>query len=89
MKYRLTSAQISTTIGDEVVILDHKKGIYYTLDNVGTVVWEKIKEVDSSFDEILEHVVSLYEINHETCAADIKALLNELTDIKVVEEVPA
>ena len=35
MKYQLTSEQISSKVAGETVILNHSKGAYYGLDEVG------------------------------------------------------
>jgi hypothetical protein len=88
MKYQLSSTQLSTFIGDEVVVLDHQKGIYYSLDNVGATVWNKIQEKPHSLTEMTEYITDLYEVDYETCRSDIKGLLQELVSLKLANELP-
>lgn len=88
MKYKLSAQQISTTIADETVILDHAKGIYYGLDEVGTLIWDYLGKTAASVDELVAQVKENYEVETKTCQTDVEELLNELMKEKLVEIVP-
>jgi len=85
MKYKLTSQQIASNVGGEVVILNHNKGEYYGLDEVGARVWSSLEEKPQSLDELCDAVLEDYDIDKETCLNDINALLKDLISEKLVE----
>ncbi len=86
MKYTLTTQQLSSVLADEVVILNHVKGFYYGLDNVGALVWEYLSNNTAiTLDELVGHVKENYAVETETCKADVQELLDELLQEKLVE----
>ncbi len=84
-EFRLSSAQVSSNVADEVVILNHDKGVYYGLGEVGAAVWSALESGSKSFEALCELVTAEYEVDNETCEADVSALLNELMQEKLVE----
>ncbi len=85
MKYQLTNRQMSSVMGDEVVILNHADGVYYNLEEVGAFVWEKLQSQSLSFDEIVETVCDNYEVEATVCQQDVKKLLDDLMKERLVE----
>ena len=85
MKYQLTNRQMSSVMGDEVVILNHTDGVYYNLEEVGAFVWEKLQSQSLSFDEIVETVCDNYEVEATVCQQDVKKLLDDLMKERLVE----
>jgi BMFP domain-containing protein YqiC len=69
----------------ESVILNHKKGEYYTLNEVGSKVWDMFKEGPQSIDDLVSEVMEDYDIEKNQCQADIEKLVHELLDEKLLE----
>ncbi|MCF0060857.1 PqqD family protein [Dyadobacter chenwenxiniae] len=86
-KYQLTSDQISSKVAGETVILNHNKGAYYGLDEVGAVVWDNLERGPQTLDSLCNAVISEYEVDPETCKSDIDLLLKDLIFEKLVEEI--
>jgi hypothetical protein len=84
-KYKLTNRQMSSSLGDEVVILNHKDGVYYGLEEVGMLVWEQLQATPQTIDELVEKVCERYEIEPSICQTDIQNLLADLIKEKLVE----
>ena len=84
-KYQLTSDQISSKVAGETVILNHSKGAYYGLNEVGVVVWDNLEKGPQTLDSLCEAVVSEYEVDAEICKGDINILLKDLIAEKLVE----
>ena len=84
-EFKLSSAQVSSNVADEVVILNHDKGVYYGLGEVGAAVWSALESGSKSFDELCKLITAEYEVDRETCEADISVLLQELIQEKLVE----
>jgi len=85
MKYQLTSDQISSKVAGETVILNHSKGAYYGLDEVGVLIWDTLEKGPQTVDSLCEVVVNEYDIDASTCKIDIDVLLKELVSEKLVE----
>jgi len=85
MKYQLTSDQISSKVAGETVILNHSKGAYYGLDEVGVLIWDTLEKGPQTIDTLCEVVVNEYDVDTETCKSDIDVLLKDLVSEKLVE----
>ncbi|MCE7059032.1 PqqD family protein [Dyadobacter sp. CY343] len=85
MKYQLTSDQISSKVAGETVILNHKKGAYYGLDEVGVMIWDLLEKGPQTLESLCEVVESEYEVDAETCKSDLEVLLKDLMAEKLVE----
>jgi Coenzyme PQQ synthesis protein D (PqqD) len=85
LKYKLSNDQISTTMAGESVILNHKKGEYYTLNEVGSTIWDQLKIGPKSLEELITTVLDEYEITPEECQKDLKGIINELLEEKLIE----
>ncbi|WP_026630884.1 PqqD family protein [Dyadobacter alkalitolerans] len=84
-KYQLTSDQISSKVAGETVILNHSKGAYYGLNEVGMLVWDNLERGPQTIDSLCDAVISEYEIDAETCKNDIDFLLKDLISENLVE----
>ena len=82
--FRLSTEQVSSNMAGEVVILNHDKGMYYGLSEVGALVWSALEGGPKSFEELCELVMADYEIDRANCEEDISALLTDLIKEKLV-----
>jgi len=71
--------QLSTTLSEEVVILGLRDTVYYGLQDVGTRIWQLL-QTPRSVRQIVDHIVSEYDVIEVTAAADVCRLLGELRD---------
>ena len=85
MKYQLTSEQISSKVAGETVILNHNKGAYYGLDEVGVLIWDTLEKGPQTIEALCEAVTSEYDVDPDTCKDDIDGLLKDLISEKLVE----
>lgn len=87
-KFRLSDQQISTSLSGEAVILNHKKGIYFSLNEVGTFVWEQLENNQiKTFGELKNAILNEFDIDDATCKSDLIHILSELINEKLVQEV--
>jgi hypothetical protein len=70
-------AQLSTTLGNEVVILGLRDSVYYGLSEVGTRVWQLL-QTPRPIGEIVDRLVVEYEVDRQQAEADLQALLRDL-----------
>ena len=82
------SNQVSSRVGDELVVLDLDGSLYYSLDPVGARIFELL-ERPTSLRAVLDTVVAEFEVDAETARADLLALVNNLVAQKLVEARPS
>jgi hypothetical protein len=76
--------QLSTNLAGEVVILDVQQGLYYGLDAVGAEVWSTL-QAPSSVADIVDRIVTRYDVDRATAYADVEDLLLELLTLGLIE----
>ncbi|NJN18500.1 MAG: PqqD family protein [Oscillochloris sp.] len=79
-----TGEQISSHMGEELVILSLKNGTYYGLDPVGSFIWGLLEQPRSLID-LCDAVTAEYEVSREQCEGDVHALIRDLADHGLVE----
>jgi len=79
-----SSEQVSSKLGEEVVILNLRNGVYYGLDPIGTRIWELIQE-PRSVRQVCEVLLEEYDVTFEQCAEDVLALMRDLQAQGLIE----
>ena len=69
--------QVSTSLGNEAVILGADAGQYFGLNEVGARVWELVQQ-PIRVSAICSAVCAEYEVGADECERDVVALLTEL-----------
>jgi hypothetical protein len=70
-------SQVSTTLGDESIVLELHAGTYFGVNEVGTTVWEFLQQ-PRQVAEVIAHVLQKYEVSAEQAEAEVIAFLQEL-----------
>ena len=83
----VSDEQVSTSLGDETVILGMGDGVYYGLDAVGARVWALLA-TPRRVSELVRAVVGEFDVTPEQCERDVVALLDDLSERRLVREVP-
>lgn len=81
-----SSTQVSTLVEGETIVLQLDSGTYFSLNEVGAVVWGALDE-PRTLSELSACVTAEYEVDEARCAADIRSLLERLLDEKMIEVV--
>ena len=76
--------QVSSRVGDEMVILDLDSSLYYSLEPVGARIFELIQQ-PTRLDAVLDTMIAEFEVDVETARADLLALVGTLVTRKLVE----
>jgi Coenzyme PQQ synthesis protein D (PqqD) len=79
-----TKDHFSCPLGDDTIILDVKAGLYFSLDNVGALVWQLVQD-PTSVKELRAAILERYEVEPEVCERDLLALLRELAARDLIE----
>jgi hypothetical protein len=73
----------ANAVGDETVLLQVKRGVYYGLDPVGTRIWEGLNAGTPPL-QICEQIAADYGQPLETVKSDARSFLEDLTANEIV-----
>jgi len=82
----VSDEQVSTSLGEETVVLGMGDGVYYGLDAVGARVWELLA-TPRQVSELVRAIVGEFDVTPEQCERDVLALLDDLSERRLVSEV--
>lgn len=68
---------IASPVDHELVMMDLERGMYYALNAVGADIWERLAQPIAVAD-LCSQLMQKYEVDRETCQADVLAVLNEM-----------
>ena len=77
-------SQVSCQLDEETVVLHYDKGLYFGLNEVGTLVWNQVQQ-PRKVHEIRDAILRVYEVSDEQCERDLFKLLAELAAKGLVE----
>ena len=71
--------QLSTTLGNESVILELQAGTYFGVKDVGAAVWNYLQQ-PRHVTEVIAHIVNRYEVSTDRAEAEILSFLETLME---------
>ena len=80
-----SSSTMARSVDDELVILDVPSGRFFGLNDVGSVIWDRL-ERDATHEQLVDAVVAVYDVDRETASADVASLVDQLTDAGLVSQ---
>lgn len=75
---------VATTIEGELVLLNIETGMYQGLHGVGPHIWDLLQE-PTSVESIVETLVTEYDVDAESCEADVRTFIEMLSEENLVE----
>jgi len=69
-------------VDGEAILLDTTTGYHFSLDPIGTEVWQSLQAGDS-VDDIVTRIARSYGTDEATVRADVTEFLNELQSAKL------
>lgn len=79
---------LSAEIDGEVVALDIARGACYGLDAIGARIWSMI-DSPRAIGEVCEALTAVYDVDVETCRADVLDLFTALRGEGLIQIAPA
>ncbi len=77
-------------IDGEAIIMNLANGLYYSMDEVGSAIWEMVEQ-SRSVAEMAGTLEARYDVERATVEADVQRLVGELLDeglVVTTEEIP-
>jgi len=81
---RVSTGQISSDLGGEVVILDMKQSVYHGLEGAGAQMWNLLQQ-GKSLEEVRDAIVAEFDVDRLTCEIDLLNLVHELAGNGLIE----
>ena len=85
MKYQLADHVSLTEVDDEAVLLDLNSGAYYGLNHVGALLLAHMQD-QQSIEFANAAIAKQYQTPHATVSQDIKVLIVQLLEQKLIIE---
>ena len=76
----------STILEGEAVLLNLDNGMYYSLNRVGTVIWE-LCDGQRTFADILEKICDRFEVDRHQARRDLMTITSQLVEQKLLIKV--
>ena len=83
-KITLSPDVISQEVSGETVLLDLESENYFGLDEIGTRIWQLIKETND-LETIFRTLLAEYDVGEERLRGDLDALLSEIAGLGLVK----
>ena len=77
---------LSSDLGGETVILHMGEGVYFGLDEVGTVIWKLIQE-PRQVAEVCDELRVEYEVEEGRCEEAVLRLLREMSEAGLIKAI--
>jgi hypothetical protein len=78
MHVRAAENVVFKQIGEELVLLDYTRGMYYGLDAIGARIWELL--ANHSIDEVVTRLLDEYDVSRDRLENDVARLIDELRE---------
>lgn len=79
--YERSLAVIATDLGDELILLDPRRGEMYALNEAGRRVWLGLEDTPSS---VAAALAADFAVEHDRALADVESLLAAFEDAGLV-----
>ena len=73
----------SKVMDGEAIMINLANGMYYSMDQVGGKIWECIEQ-EQSLEQIIQAVVTSYDISQEQAKRDIERLAGQLLEENLI-----
>jgi hypothetical protein len=83
-EYRLSMEVLSQEVAGETVVLDLDSECYFGLDEVGTRVWNMLRQ-GVTFEAIIDRLLEEYDVEREELERDVRGLLRQLLESGLVQ----
>jgi hypothetical protein len=79
VQYQIHPEAFATEVDNQVVILQYETGTYFTLNAIGTRIWQLLEE-EKTVQEILSQLLQEYKVDEKQLHQDISNLMERLKE---------
>lgn len=82
-RYQCSPEVLFQEVNGEIVLLDLEAETYFGLNESGAVVWQLLQK-ELNVEQIIEHLLSEFDVTPETAGKDVRELLEQLEKAQLV-----
>ena len=82
-QWSVSKTQISAQMDGDTVVLNTASGRYFSLEGVGSTIWQALQQGHTT-EELIRLVADRYDVDADTAAQDVDALLGKLEEAGLV-----
>lgn len=86
-KCKVAPEILSSKIDEEVVLMSIETGTYYSLDPIGSRIWELLSKEPETIPELVDQLMEEYDVEVERCITDVQVFIDDMASKKLVTEV--
>ena len=75
---------ISTTLDNEVVVMSVDRGNYYSMDRVGSYIWQ-LMEKPLQFEALCSRITQHFNVERAECETDLLNFVHELAQEGLID----
>lgn len=75
---------IESTIDGDIVLMNLDNNEYYSMDDIGSAIWNMLNE-PRSINSLIEELMKQYKVDREVCAKDTMKFLEQLYDKGIIK----
>ncbi|MGD9629036.1 MAG: lasso peptide biosynthesis PqqD family chaperone [Pyrinomonadaceae bacterium] len=83
-RYRAIEDHLFSDLAEEAVILSLRNGKYYGINHVGASIWWVIQQ-PATLAEVESHLMKEYDVDEETCRAEVALFLETMMREKLID----
>jgi hypothetical protein len=87
MKWEQAKGWLSSSMGDELVMMSVENGNYVSVSRVGARIYELLK-APSTLDALCARLVEDYEVEPEQCRTEVEAFIGQMIAQGAIRQVP-
>lgn len=78
-QYIIPTTVLLQCVDDETMLFNSATGLFFSLNEVGAIMWEKMSESDV-LQDVFDYMTELYEVNANVLTNDIIVFANSLAE---------
>ena len=86
MPYRVKPGLIAQSVDGELLILNRAQEQIHQLNPVASFIWQELDE-QVSIEQLVQALTNKYDVKQDVAKHDLESLLNELSDLQLIEVV--
>lgn len=86
MPYRVKKGLIAQSVDGELIILNREQEKIHQLNPSASFIWNRL-DGQASNDHLVTAIIEKYAVEQDVAQRDLESLLNELSDLQLIEVV--
>jgi len=86
MSYRIKPGLITQSVDGELLVLNRQREQIHQLNPVASFIWQRL-DGQMTQEQLIEVITEKYDIEQDVAKHDLESLLNQLSDLQLIDTV--